>query len=112
MEILENLGIPYNINWTTSRSVSIKINKNGLKLNIGENVPVEFIDSFLSKKKFWIKDNWRKYESARNTYLYLGKEIAGPIDKEYYHNETRRIVEGLVNLRNIDNKFIINNIFI
>ena len=87
MEILENIGIPYNINWTESKSVSIKINKNGLRLNIGENVPKEFIDSFLSKKKFWIKDNWQKYESARNTYLYLGKETDGPIDEKYYRNE-------------------------
>ena len=112
MEILENLGIPYNINWTASRSVSIKINENGLRLNIGKNIPVEFIDSFLSKKKFWIKDNWQKYESARNTYLYLGKETDGPVDEKYYRSESRRIVEGLVKLHNIDNKFKINNIFI
>ncbi len=112
MKLLETLGIPYCINWTNSRSVSIRIDENGIRINAGQKIPLEFIDEFVSKKKFWIKHSWKKYESARNTYLHLGKEISGPINESFYRNETRRIVEGLVDLHNIDDKFRINKIFV
>ncbi len=112
MKILDNLGIPYNVNWTNSKSVSLKIDELGVRLNVGEKIPIEFIDAFLMKKKIWIKNNWKKYESARNIYLYLGKEVEGPIDEKFYRSETRRIVEGLVELHNVSDKFKINNIFI
>ena len=112
MKLLETLGIPYCINWTNSKSVSIKINEKGIRINAGQKIPVKFINEFVSKKKFWIKNNWKKYESARNTYLHLGKEISGPINESFYRNETRRIVEGLVDLHNIDDKFRINKIFV
>jgi len=118
MELLENWGIPYTVTRRKSRSISMRLDETGIRINAGKHIPDDFILNFVNEKKYWIKENWKKYSSVKNSILYLGKEQpAAFLEKinnleNFYRDETRRIIEGLVELHNPDNAFKINKIFI
>tara|TARA_B100000902_G_scaffold1537_1_gene2016 strand:- start:1672 stop:2259 length:588 start_codon:yes stop_codon:yes gene_type:complete len=115
MEILDDMNIPYSLNYKKSNRIKLEVNENGLLIsgNIKNN---KIIEEFISKKKYWIKNNWKKYELTFGKYLYLGKddESLNSLDKEklknFYYNETKRIVNGLVEIYNENNKYNIKNI--
>ena len=75
MEILENLGIPYNINWTESKSVSIKINKKIKHLNTGDKLDYEAINSLNIYDVFKLTKKFIKSSKANLTDLNLDSEI-------------------------------------
>ena len=115
MEILESMNIPYSLNHKKSNRIKLEVNESGLLIS-GNINNYNIIEEFINKKKYWIKQNWKKYELTFGKYIYLGKEkdslkLLDKSDlKKFYFEETKRIVNGLVEIYNENNKFDIKNI--
>ena len=102
-----------------SNRISLRVNEEGLRINAGAHIPATEIETFVQKKSAWIDKQWQKYELALNVdgYLYLGElkdsEFFQDKDLEkFYREETGRIVEGLLEIHNEDDKYDINKVFI
>jgi len=115
MKILEDMNIPYLVKDTFSNKVKLEINESGLLITANLKNQ-EFLEKFILTKKFWIKNNWKKYELTIGKKIFLGKESPdlnnlNDIElKKFYKKETERIVRGLVEIYNENNKFKIKNI--
>ena len=64
MELLENWGIPYTVTRRKSRSISMRLDETGIRINAGKHIPDDFILNFVNEKKYWIKENWKKYSEV------------------------------------------------
>tara|TARA_Y100000034_G_scaffold119147_1_gene160616 strand:+ start:1468 stop:2055 length:588 start_codon:yes stop_codon:yes gene_type:complete len=118
MEFLNKLGIPYKLNRKKSRTISLRIDENGLRINAGQQFTENIIYDFVSKKQHWIQNTWKKYTHVQDEIMYLGEIQDENFVKKYknlekfYRKEIKRIVQGLVELHNPDNIHGINKIFI
>jgi|TARA_Y100000310_G_scaffold344668_1_gene458676 hypothetical protein len=120
MEFLEQLNVPAVLKRRArSNRISLRVNENGLRINAGKHISSTDIESFVQKKSAWIEKQWRKYELVLNEegYLHLGelKEPEFFKDKNlenFYKEETRRIIEGLLEIHNENNEYSINKVFI
>ncbi len=120
MEFLDQMSMPTVLKRRArSNRISLRVNENGLRINAGEHIPDPEIETFVQKKSAWIDKQWQKYELALNEkgYLYLGelKDLEFFQDKDlekFYRAETGRIVKGLLEIHNEDDKYDINKVFI
>lgn len=104
---------------TRSNRISLRVDEAGLRINAGKHIPTTEIEKFVQKKSAWINKQWRKYELVlkEDGCLHLGElkplEFFENINLEnFYKDETRRIIEGLLEIHNEDNKYNINQVFI
>ncbi len=120
MEFLDQLSMPAVLKRRTrSNRISLRVDEAGLRINAGKHIPTTEIEKFVQKKSAWINKQWRKYELVlkEDGCLHLGElkplEFFENINLEnFYKDETRRIIEGLLEIHNEDNKYNINQVFI
>ncbi len=120
MEFFDQLSMPTVLKRRArSNRISLRVNEEGLRINAGKHIPTTEIERFVLKKSTWINKQWRKYELVMNEdgCLHLGElkpqEFFQNDDLEsFYRDETERIIEGLLEIHNENNKYGINQVFI
>jgi predicted metal-dependent hydrolase len=120
MEFFDQLSMPTILKRrASSNRISLRVNESGLRINAGNHIPTTEIERFVLKKSAWINKQWQKYELVMNEdgCLHLG-ELKSPeffenTDLEsFYRIETKRIIEGLLEIHNENNEYGINQVFI